>query len=515
MTEKPRDLKFAEQKAPKDELSGRAARLKESGRFGRQVPQEEPKEESRSGRGAITAIGVSGALLFAGACTNEVLDITDAGTSACEIIEVSTRCTVDTPNHKVCMVYEGNAVEIDGIRFTAKDIAPEGRATDFDYEVRDELLECEPTGAEGTIPFGEEVSLSIGGQPFKMRVPTVTPPGEDSAGWAELDVEKVVDEPPQPAACPAEATRCTDDEFGRTCEVREGKAISYDGYLWEVSDVSLDYGTGKFKLTIIDPEADCGIVGVIADMHEGDTEVRILVGGFNYAFEAPTVQAVYDPHWVLGRVSKEVSYCEAVDIPIECDVGTESGLDTVRCPLYTNMGAIKFGNIMFAIDRMYRDTDGNDRLDLRIYDAAMGCSPQGGFTLGEYSVSPTMDIGLYRYQATVGAIDRATGVADVRITREKIMCGAETHFDPIYLGEWAEAPNGYKVRLDDLTRDLKGGIFTVLDASDREVFVFVLNKGDTLLLPEFGFEARVDEVAPGLLFLGKWAKLTLADCASG
>jgi hypothetical protein len=177
------------------------------------------------------------------------------------------------------------------------------------------------------------------------------------------------------------------------------------------------------------------------------------------------------------------------------------------------MGAIKFGNIMFAIDRMYSDAEGNNNVDVSIHDAAMGCSPEGGRTVGEFGVSnPPIEIGLYRYQITVGAIDRATGVADVRITREKIMCGPETHYDPMNVGGLIDAPNGYKVRLDDLTRDGNGGIFTVINSRDAEVFAFVLNKGDSVLLPEFGFEARVDEVAPGLLLIGKWAKLTLADC---
>jgi hypothetical protein len=345
-----------------------------------------------------------------------------------------------------------------------------------------------------------------------MRAPTVTAGTPTVAGWAELDVEKVVDEPPQPTVCPEQATRCTEDEFGRTCEVREGQAMEYDGYLWQASELSIDYGTGAFKLTAIDPESDCGVVSVLVGMHEGSTG-NMSLGGFDYAIKAERVQAESAPTWVLMRVSREVSYCEAIDIPIECDVGTESGLDTIRCPLYVNMGAIKFGNIMFAIDRMYSDAEGNNNVDVSIHDAAMGCSPEGGRTVGEFGVSnPPIEIGLYRYQITVGAIDRASGVADVRITREKIMCGPETHYDPMNVGGLIDAPNGYKVRLDDLTRDGNGGIFTVINSRDAEVFAFVLNKGDSVLLPEFGFEARVDEVAPGLLLIGKWAKLTLADC---
>lgn len=499
-----------------DALCGRAERLREhSGRFGKEEPRTEGRNETLdqpSRGGTVRAIAAVGTVLFAGACTNEIINVSeDAGVSACETTEVSTRCTVDTPTRKVCMVYEGNAVEMDGILFTAKDIAPEGRATDFDYEIRDELLECEPTGDEGTVHYGEEVVLAVGGQAYKMRAPAVVPGTTSSPGWAELDVEKVVDEPP--AACPEEATRCEDDEFGRTCQVREGKAVLYDGYLWQVSNISLDHGTGKFKLTIMDPEADCGVVGVLSAIHEGETEVRVLAGGFNYVVDAKAVQAVYDPRWALVRLSREVSYCEAVDIPIECDVGTESGLDSIRCPLYTNMGAIKFGNILFAIERMYTGPDGNDRVDIRAYNSALSCRTEGGFTNGEYSVSPPLDIGLYRYQATVGAIDRESGVADVRITRELKMCGPTTD-GILNVGESVATPRGYKVRLDDVTRDGNSGIFTLLDLYDREVASFVLARHESVLLSPAGIQVRANEVAGGLLLISKWADISVAECTS-
>ena len=107
------------------------------GRFGR-------KPEPESGRSAIRA-AVAGALaLCASACSETYVDMTPdaARPSACESVSASTRCDIGTPTHERCMVYKGNAVEMDGILFTAKDIAPEGRETDFDYEIRDKLLKA-------------------------------------------------------------------------------------------------------------------------------------------------------------------------------------------------------------------------------------------------------------------------------------------------------------------------------------------------------------------------------------
>ncbi|HNT60736.1 MAG TPA: hypothetical protein PKJ97_02035, partial [Candidatus Bilamarchaeaceae archaeon] len=216
--------------------------------------------------------------------------------------------------------------------------------------------------------------------------------------------------------------------------------------------------------------------------------------------------------WALQRVSREVSYCEAVDIPLECETGTESGLDSIRCPLYTNMGAIKFGDIMFAIDRMYRDERGEERVDIRVYNSALGCRTEGGFTNGEFSVSPPLDIGIYRYQATVGAIDRATGTADVRITREPKMCGGTETHGILNVGDRLATSRGYWVRLDDVTRDGQSGVFTLLDLYDREITSFVLERGEARLFPEIPMMVRVNEVAAGSLLISKWADITISEC---
>gem|GEM_PF-7013520 len=371
-----------------------------------------------------------------------------------------------------------------------------------------EHVTCEPTGDRGTIRFGEEASVSVGGQVYLMRVPTVTP-GETP--WAMLEVEKVVEEPPAPAECPRQSTRCTEDSFGRDCELRDGMAMEYDGYLWLATDIRMDYGTGAYKLTIIDPESGCGAIGILSGMHEGNTG-HVTVGGFNYAVKAKRVQAEYNPKWALQRVSREVSYCEAVDIPIECDTRTESGLDTIRCPLHTNMGAIKFGEIMFAVERLYMDEHGQNRADIRAYNSALGCRTEGGFTVGEFSVSPPLDIGIYRYYVTAGAIDRAGGIADVRITREMRMCGGHETHGIINTGEWVATPLGYKVRLDDITMDGNLGIFTLLDPYGREITSFVLGRGEARLFPEISIMVRVNEVAGGMLLISKWADVTVSEC---
>ena len=75
----------------------------------------------------------------------------------------------------------------------------------------------------------------------------------------------------------------------------------------------------------------------------------------------------------------------------------------------------------------------------------------------------------------------------------------------------AEAPNGYKVRLDDITRDGRGGIFMVLNSDDEGVYPFVMYERQLLHLPAYGFQMRLDVVALGATFTRKWVKFTLVN----
>ncbi len=470
-----------------------------------------PEKNGFSGRRLLCA-GAATLGIAAAGCNDTMVDLTPPQPSACEETAVSTRCDIDTPTHKRCMVYDGTAVEMDGYLFTASDVAPAGRAADVDYEVRDRLLDCESTGHSGPLRMSEEVEVSLGSQTYTLRAPTVVSASGESPEWAMLEVEKETEPVVEPPECPDISTRCEHDTFGSTCEVREGKAMEYDGYLWQVEDISLDYGTGAFKLTIIDPESDCGVVGILAGMHEGTTG-HATVGGFNYSVEAKRVQAEDDPKWALMRVSREVSYCEAVDIPLECEVGTDSGLDSIRCPLYTNMGAIKFENVMWSVDRIYMDpTIREIKVDLKVYDERLGCSPLGGRTVTVPGTSDPIEYGIYRYQATVINADPTTGVADVRITRELKMCGGTETNGILNVGEVLSTAGGYKLRLDDVARDGNSGVFTVLDSSDREMTSFVLGRSETLFLSPLGMQVRVNEVAAGLLLASKWADVTIVEC---
>lgn len=87
----------------------------------------------------------------------------------------------------------------------------------------------------------------------------------------------------------------------------------------------------------------------------------------------------------------------------------------------------------------------------------------------------------------------------------------------INVGEVMEAPSGYKVRLDDISREVGIGnshpaIITVLDANDNEICqdqVYPGQTKDDLCDEATGVKLHVYQTAPGLNFIAKWAEMAI------
>jgi len=87
----------------------------------------------------------------------------------------------------------------------------------------------------------------------------------------------------------------------------------------------------------------------------------------------------------------------------------------------------------------------------------------------------------------------------------------------INVGEIMEAPSGYKVRLDDISRETgmsneHPAIITVLDANDNEICREQVSPGETkddLCDVTTGVRLHVYQTAPGLNFIAKWAEMAI------
>ena len=87
----------------------------------------------------------------------------------------------------------------------------------------------------------------------------------------------------------------------------------------------------------------------------------------------------------------------------------------------------------------------------------------------------------------------------------------------INVGEIMEAPSGYKVRLDDISRETGAtnehpAIITVLDANDIEVCREQIKPGETkddLCDVKTDVRLHVYQTAPGLNFIAKWAEMAI------
>ncbi|NYZ60105.1 S-layer protein [Candidatus Micrarchaeota archaeon] len=84
----------------------------------------------------------------------------------------------------------------------------------------------------------------------------------------------------------------------------------------------------------------------------------------------------------------------------------------------------------------------------------------------------------------------------------------------INVGEFLDAGNGYKVRLDDISREVGVGndhpaIITVLDSNDNEVCQDQVWPGDTEdnLCDTTGVKLHVYQTAPGVMLIAKWAEM--------
>ena len=87
----------------------------------------------------------------------------------------------------------------------------------------------------------------------------------------------------------------------------------------------------------------------------------------------------------------------------------------------------------------------------------------------------------------------------------------------INVGEILDTGTGYKVRLDDISREVGAGnahpaIITVLDANDNEICQDQVNPGETkddLCEEPTGVKLHVYQTAPGLNFIAKWAEMAV------
>ena len=511
MADKTRKVRFEEQQAPKDGLSGRAERLKESGRFGRQDPKEEPREESRSGRGAITAIGVSGALLIAGACTTEYnyANPDATGPGACPDLTMSTYCDVDTPNEKVCRVNAPDgerktAVEMDGFVLTVDAM----RDGELDLSVRDLLQDCEPTGDNTTLRAGEPVVLTLGGDDYEVSASSIALPS------AKLGVKKVVEEPPVTEECPAVTDRCDGDGLNFSCLVYGDTSAEVDGYRFKVSNIHYEYPGKAFDLEIYDARSpDCRRIGLIRNFAEGHSE-GLALNGSDYGLGVDLDGVDVEEGTVRMRVYRTQSLCENVLAARGC----EAGPDYAMCEVRVMGEGIEMDGILFMLSNITTE-GGEPRVEVTAYDMLTRCNILGGRTITVPGVSEGLEVGLYSYNILAMAADSTLRKATLRVNRVPMpACEGVESAGPINVGEWLESYDGMlKFRLDDVTRDEPlGAIITVIDRYDREVGNMVVRRRMSEPI-EYGgkvYSVRADEVAAGVMLISKWARLSVTACDS-
>ena len=113
-----------------------------------------------------------------------------------------------------------------------------------------------------------------------------------------------------------------------------------------------------------------------------------------------------------------------------------------------------------------------------------------------------------------------TDVADkevYQIDGSKVKLAKEAKYGIINVGETMETPNGYKIRLDDISRETGGenahpAIVTVLDANGNTVCQDQVYPGETkqsLCDTPTGIKLHVYQTAPGLNFIAKWAEMAV------
>lgn len=104
-----------------------------------------------------------------------------------------------------------------------------------------------------------------------------------------------------------------------------------------------------------------------------------------------------------------------------------------------------------------------------------------------------------------------------QIDNAKVTLAKEAVSGIINVGEFLEAPSGYKVRLDDISRETGASnshpaIITVLDANDNEICqdqVYPGSTKDDLCDVSTGVKLHVYQTAPGLNFIAKWAEMAI------
>jgi len=124
----------------------------------------------------------------------------------------------------------------------------------------------------------------------------------------------------------------------------------------------------------------------------------------------------------------------------------------------------------------------------------------------------------------VSEVEPATGAAGTSADTEVfhtdgsiIKLAKEAVSGIINVGEMLDTGTGYKVRLDDISREVGAGnahpaIITVLDANDNEVCqdqVWPGQTKDDLCDTPTGVKLHVYQTAPGLNFIAKWAELAI------
>ena len=104
-----------------------------------------------------------------------------------------------------------------------------------------------------------------------------------------------------------------------------------------------------------------------------------------------------------------------------------------------------------------------------------------------------------------------------QIDNAKVKLAKEAVSGIINVGEIMEAPSGYKVRLEDISREVgmnnaHPAIITVLDANDNEICqdqVYPGQTKDDLCEEHTEVKLHVYQTAPGLNFIAKWAEMAI------
>lgn len=461
------------------------------------------------GRGAIVLASAIAASTLAG-CEYNYYGNEDVATNppACSVVQVTDRCSGDTPDKTRCMVYEGSAADFDGYLFKIADVREVGGVKKVYVDVMEKSLDCQVLYAF-ELTAGVEHGFSVGTVSYTLLPRWVEISADsDAPAVVELEIRRVSVEPAEPV-CPEVTDRCEGGPSATACTVYLDRAVELNGVLFTVTDISEEGGVKRVVINISDRELGCRILQtyVLNELDSAD----VIVEGRSYSIFVVGLHLEGDASWAFLQITGQVdsTTCSATPVSERCIRGAD---DSVRCEVRAGAG-LELNGMLFQVEAI-----AEDGVQVRIYDKLLGCENVDNVIVSAPGTLTSV-IGSYVYTITIFGANLDDQSVDMQVERRALLCdGTETR-GVLNVGELMAAGTGLKVRLDDITRESgtdnqHKAILTILDMADNEFMHMTIGEGEARLINYGGrtHVVSVNEVAAGVMLIAKWADVSVQVC---